>query len=65
MTYNSFREALTETEKEITEKINSDRKFHIVGIKVRYIYAKKFKKKITFKTTPKNYNRCGTENDNN
>lgn len=63
MTYNSFREALTETEKEITEKINSDRKFHIMGIKVRYIYAKK--KKITFKTTPKNYNRCGTENDNN
>lgn len=49
MTYNSFREALTETEKEITEKINSDRKFHIMGIKVRYIYAKKKKKKITFK----------------
>lgn len=64
MTYNSFREALTETEKEITEKINSDRKFHIMGIKARYIYAKKLKK-ITFKTTPKNYNRCGTENDNN
>lgn len=41
MTYNSFREALTETEKEITEKINSDRKFHIMGIKARYIYAKK------------------------
>lgn len=49
MTYNSFREALTETEKEITEKINSDRKFHIVGIKVRYIYAKKFKKKLHLK----------------
>lgn len=45
MTYNSFREALTETEKEITEKINSDRKFHIMGIKVRYICAKKLKKK--------------------
>lgn len=40
MSYNSFREALTEKEKEITEKINSDRKLHIMGIKVRYIYAK-------------------------
>lgn len=49
MTYNSFREALTETEKEITEKINSDRKFHIMGIKVRYICAKKFKKKLHLK----------------
>lgn len=65
MSYNSFREALTEKEKEIIEKINSDRKLHIMGINVRYIYAKKIKKKITFKTTPKNYNRCGTENDNN
>lgn len=65
MSYNSFREALTEKEKEITEKINSDRKLHIMGIKVRYIYAKNILKKITFKTTPKNYNRCGTENDNN
>lgn len=49
MTYNSFREALTETEKEITEKINSDRKFHIMGIKARYIYAKKLKKKLHLK----------------
>lgn len=44
MSYNSFREALTEKEKEITEKINSDRKLHIMGIKVRYIYAKNIKK---------------------
>lgn len=49
MSYNSFREALTEKEKEIIEKINSDRKLHIMGINVRYIYAKKIKKKLHLK----------------
>lgn len=49
MSYNSFREALTEKEKEITEKINSDRKLHIMGIKVRYIYAKNIFKKLHLK----------------